>query len=259
MGRRELASGLLALSVVGATAVPQRSRPPTFHLAKSSGKGTNMLTSAQAGRRLCSIFDSADPSHFPALVFPDPVGKAQSVGFQDFYLEGSGPFPCSSYQDEHHRLVFTFDLSPFDDIVDGVITLVVARSSTRTRASWNQDAKRTSRATQIGVAAKVPVVVIKNIAKGEQTTTVDDVELPAMTDGDAFDTGVNPVLKVNATQVINKMLRGQEPTRAFVVAGPHTLSTTDSQSLGNAGVLSWYEVARLRVIYCPNKNPRAPQ
>jgi hypothetical protein len=59
---------------------------------------------------------------------------------------------------------------------------------------------------------------------------------------------------------VKKMIGNQLPTRTFVVGGPHPVTGAPNQVFfDNDARFSWYEVRRLRVLYDPARNPRAPQ
>ena len=121
------------------------------------------------------------------------------------------------------------------------------------------DAPAISSATWLSVAAKPYTSDFVDLSTTTATPVVGTVELPDAVDGDPFDTGIQQVVKVNLTNFVRDMLAGKQPTTTFVVHGPHPMPSIANHFTDNDLKVTWYEVKRLRVIYAPSLNPRAPQ
>lgn len=191
----------------------------------------------------------------PKSIQPLRVGSAESVGFDDYLEPGTQPLPCDTFRAETRRTFFGFDLSKYATVVNAELTLVVERSLTRSGKVVSLEAPPVSHANKLGVATASLKVDGSNAGQ-----LLEDVaELPDAMDGDPFDTGTQPVVKVNVSTVVNRMLKGLVPTRTFVLTGPRAEPTPKAYYKDNEAALSWYLVKRLRVTYDAATNPNAPQ
>lgn len=157
------------------------------------------------------------------------------VGYDNFFKKGTNPFPCDDIRVQIFRGGVLFDLAQFDVIGTAELLFDVVASVARPEGAATPPA---SFATTLGIATQ---------AFTEHMLFDEEVMLP----------GGGPSFVVGVSSQVRDWITNARPNFGFVIAGPlMDLSTIPNN---NDARLSWYGNFRLRVLYNPALNPRAPQ
>lgn len=159
------------------------------------------------------------------------------VGHDNFFV--SGTF-CDRLRALTFRGVVDFDLSQFDSIVS---------------ANLMFDTQRSAERTGDGTLGRNPPKSFANTL-GLVTSPVNLTRLDYDTDAPL---GPGPLFDVAVTQQVKSWLDGSHPNNGFVLAGPLGLPGHSDPHENNEVKLSWYGNFKLRIVYKPASNPRAPQ
>ena len=159
------------------------------------------------------------------------------VGFDDYYSPGSGPLPCNDFRTAIFRGGLRFDLSPFDSIVSSDLLFDTAASVSRQNGESIGTIPGKSFATTLGVAT---------MAFTPKMPADNDVSL-----------GPGPAIAIGVTSQVKDWVGKVRPNFGFVVGGPRTAGADPYED--NDAQVTWYSNFRLRVVYVPAQNPRAPQ
>ena len=161
------------------------------------------------------------------------------VGYDDYFRAGTDPFPCDDVRFTVYRGWVKFDLSQFDSL--GVASLLFDLESFGTRVDGRavKSSPGNSVATVLGVATQSfsPELPYDNAAS-----------LPA---------GVN--INVGVGGQVRDWVSGSRPNFGFVIDTSRDRFNASYHPKDNELQVSWYTNFRLRVVYNPALNPRAPQ
>jgi hypothetical protein len=158
------------------------------------------------------------------------------VGFDNRY---SSTFLCDELRALTFRGLIDFDVSQFDSIVSASLTFEAQRSIERIHATTGQVPPK-SYANALGLA-------ISPITRH----LFYDTEAPLI--------GSGPSINVAVTQQVKSWLDGSHANNGFVVAGPYDLPSLSDYRENNEAKMTWYGNFKLRIVYKPASNPRAPQ
>jgi hypothetical protein len=168
------------------------------------------------------------------------VGNAQMmVGFDDFFKAGADPFPCDDVRAAVFRAGALFDVSPFDSIVSANLLFDTQKSVITIGIIRATQSPAKSQATKIGVGTKA------------FTTKMPDTNEASLPTGSSVNVGVSQQVRDWITKTV--------PNFGFVISGPRGLVDPQNPPKDNDAQVSWYTNLRLRVVYNPAQNPRAPQ
>jgi hypothetical protein len=170
----------------------------------------------------------------PSTSFSPGTGQIM-VGFDNFF--DGGTF-CDRIRAQVFRGVIEFDVSQFDSIVGANLIFDVQRSIERINETVAQNPAK-SFATTLGLAT--PPLTGKLLF---------DTDAP-LSGGPSFDVGV--------TGQVKSWVDKSHPASGFVLAGPTGLVDPGNPPENNEAKVSWYGNFKLRVVYNPGLNPRAPQ
>lgn len=173
----------------------------------------------------------------PASSF-SPGPRQIIVGFDNFFEAGSDPFPCDDIRAVVFRGAVPFDVTQFDSVVTVELLFDAQSSIVRNSGGTAGTIPGVSHATTLGVATP-PLT--------GQLLFDNDASLPG---GSSFNIGVSG-------QVRDWI--GGKPNLGFVLAGPTGLVNPSNPPENNDAKVTWYGNFRLRVVYNPALNPRAPQ
>jgi hypothetical protein len=174
--------------------------------------------------------------HPPPSPFSAGAGRVL-VGFDDFFKPGTDPFPCDDIRAVVFRGGVLFDVSQFDSIVTADLLFDTVDSVTR--GGGPVGPPPISQATTLGVATQA------------FTNTMpfdNEASLPA-----------GPAINVGVSGQVRDWVLKNRPNFGFVLAGPRGLVDSSNPPKDNDAKLSWYSNFRLRILYNPAQNPRAPQ
>ena len=157
------------------------------------------------------------------------------VGFDNLYNRG---MLCDELRALTFRGLIDFDVSQFDSIVSANLIFETQTSIERIHATTGQHPPK-SYANTLGLAF-LPI-----------TRRLD------------YDTGApldpGPSHNVGVTSQVKSWLDGSHPNNGFVLAGPFDHPTLSDYRENNEAKMSWYGNFKLRIVYSPASNPRAPQ
>jgi hypothetical protein len=224
-----IATVLLLQGCEGCT--PQRVK--TLELRPMPGMATGM-TGFAGSVGACLSAGSVPP---PAR--REGPGQVQ-VGFDNFFREGSGPFPCHDVRAVIFRGRVPFDLSQFDAIVAAQLKFDAQGSFRRDGGgAFISQLPPASYATTLGMATTPPNSVLPFDT---------DATLPAL-----------PSIDVAVTSQVRDWVENGRTNFGFIIAGPVLTFDPNDPPKNNDARLSLYGNFRLVVTYVPEKNPRAPQ
>jgi len=168
-----------------------------------------------------------------------PGANQIMVGFDDFFNPGSDPFPCDDIRAAIFRGGVAFDVSQFDSIVGANLLFDTASSIDRSGGQTTGQIPGKSFATTIGVGTKV-------FSSGMPDDT--EASLPP---GSSIDVGVS--------SQVSDWVSKTRPNFGFILWGPRGPADPSNPSKDNDAQVSFYTNFRLRIVYNPAQNPRAPQ
>lgn len=228
--RLNITRTLLALCVLSLTACdkcPPRVKLKTLDLTPTRrGQAGPGFAGTQG---ICIGADAPPPTSF------SPASGQVMVGFDNFF--NGGTF-CDRIRAQVFRGLIDFDVSQFDSIISANLIFDTQRSVERINETVGQNPPK-SFATTIGL--------------GTPPITADmlfDTDAP-LSGGPSFDVGV--------TSQVKSWVDGSHPNAGFVLAGPTELIDPNNIPENNEAKVSWYGNFRLRIVYNPAQNPRAPQ
>jgi hypothetical protein len=172
----------------------------------------------------------------PLSPFSPGAGEAL-VGFDDFFKPGAPPLPCDSIRVTVFRTGVLFDVTRFDSVAGASLLFDTSRSVVRT--GGNETDGATSVATVLGMG-----------------TMTFSSAMP-YTNETALTPGSGPQ-NIGVSSQVRAWITHAQPNFGFVIAGPHDADQANPPSDNDAGV-SFYTNFRLRILYNPAQNPRAPQ
>lgn len=178
---------------------------------------------------ICIGADAPPPTSF------SPGSGQIMVGFDNFFDEGSF---CDRIRAQVFRGVIDFDISQFDSIITANLLFDTQRSIERANETVGQNPPK-SFATTLGLAT--PPLTGKLFF---------DTDAP-LSGGPSFDVGV--------TGQVKSWVDKSHPNSGFVLAGPTDLVDPGNPPENNEAKVSWYGNFKLRIVYNPALNPRAPQ
>jgi hypothetical protein len=165
-------------------------------------------------------------------------GKGQvMVGFDNFFAAGSKPFPCDDVRAAVFRAGVLFDVSQFDSIASADLLFDTQTSISR---SGSTTTSAPSVATTLGLGT------------GAFSTAMPD-------DDEASIAGLTGSIDVGVSGQVHDWITNAHPNFGFVIWGPTGLVDPGNPPENNDAKVSWYGNIRLRVVYNPAQNPRAPQ
>jgi hypothetical protein len=195
------------------------------------------VTSSPTGRSglsgskgFCIVAGQPPPSPFSA-------GPGQIlVGFDDYFKKGTEPFPCDDVRNAIFRGGLLFNLGPFDSIVSASLLFDAAASVLRQGGGSVGTIPGKSFATTLGVATQA--------------------FSSKMLDDNVVSLGTSANTDIGVTSQVKDWIEKARPNFGFVVGGPRFAGGVFED---NDAQLTWYSNFRLRVVYNPAQNPRAPQ
>jgi hypothetical protein len=161
------------------------------------------------------------------------------VGFDDYFKPGSNPFPCDDIRVAVFRGGVRFDVSQFDSIVSADFIFDVSRSISRTGGGET-----------VGTVPGKSFATVLGLATQPFTSAMPYDDEASMPTDSSIDLAV-------ATQV-RSWVDKSHGNFGFVIAGPRDFNPS-SPAEDNDASLSFYRDFKLRIIYNPAQNPRAPQ
>jgi hypothetical protein len=173
---------------------------------------------------------------------PITMGTGEvKVGFDDFFRPGTDPFPCDDIRNAIFRGGVRFDLSQFDEIVSANLLFDTARSISRTGGGpIINETPPISHATTLAMATQ---------AFTSQMLADNEVILPG-----------GPSINIGVTSQARDWVSKSRNNFGFVIFGPRgPVSGMSSMLRDNDVAVSVYGNFRLRIVFNPAKNPRAPQ
>lgn len=221
---------LLTILLIGCLGCPVKLK--TIDLTPTSiATGTSGVSGSSG---FCISAGNPPPSSFS-------VGSAQAmVGFDDFFKAGADPFPCDDIRAAVFRAGVLFDVSPFDSIVGANLLFDTQKSVVTLGFLRASQTPPLSQATAIGVGTK---------AFSTRMPDTNEASLP--TGKSSVNVGVSAQVRDWITKTV--------PNFGFVISGPRGLVDPQNPPRDNDATVSWYTNLRLRVVYNPAQNPRAPQ
>ena len=173
----------------------------------------------------------------PTSFSPGP--RQVMVGFDNFFEAGSDPFPCDDIRAQVFRGAVPFDVSQFDSVVSAELLFDTQGSIIRSGGETTSTSPPTSHATTLGVAT------------------------PPLTANLFFDNDASlaggPNINIGVSSQVRDWVDKSKPNLGFVLAGPTGLVDSSNPPENNDAKVSWYGNFRLRIVYNPALNPRAPQ
>jgi hypothetical protein len=216
---------LLTLIAAGCNGCPA----VTLKTLDLPGRPSTGRSGPAGARGVCLSKPNLTPSAFAA-------GPSQIlVGFDDYYKAGTNPFPCDEFRSQIFRGGLLFDLSPFDAIVSASLLFDTASSVSRQNGESLGSIPGKSYATTLGMATQA-------------------FSAPMFADNDA-PLGPGPTFDIGVTSQVKDWVAKARPNFGFVVGGPRSAAIYED----NDAQVSFYQNFRLRVVYNPAQNPRAPQ
>lgn len=161
------------------------------------------------------------------------------VGFDDFFNPGTDPFPCSDIRDAIFRGGVAFDVSQFDSVVSADFLFDTANSVNRSGGETTGQIPPKSVATTLGV--------------GTQAFS------PAMPDDNEASLPSGPNIDVGVSGQVRDWVSKARPNFGFVIWGPRGPVDPNNPPEDNDAQVSFYTNFKLRIVYNPAQNPRAPQ
>jgi hypothetical protein len=161
------------------------------------------------------------------------------VGFDDFFKPGSDPFPCNDVRDTIFRAGVQFDVSRFDSIVGANFLFDTDSSIDRSGGETTGQNPPKSVATTIGLGTQ---------AFSAAFPDDDEASLPA-----------GPNIDVGMSSQVREWITKAHSNHGFVIWGPRPPIGPGTPPEDNDAQLSFYSNFRLRIVYNPAQNPRAPQ
>lgn len=161
------------------------------------------------------------------------------VGFDNFFKPGTPPLPCDNVRAAVYRGGVFFDLSQFDAIVSADFLMDTVNSVSRSGGEFVGTTPPISYATTLGIATQ---------PFSREMFFDNDVPLPA-----------GPTIDLDVSIDVRAWVDKVRPNFGFVLAGPTELVDRANPPKNNDAKISWYGNFRLRIIYNPALNPRAPQ
>jgi hypothetical protein len=195
---------------------------------KSHATGTSGIRGSMG---FCLSAGNPPPSSF------SPGSGQVMVGFDNFFKPGTDPFPCNDVRAQVFRAGLTFDVSQFDSIVSSDLLLDTQASLSRTG----------------GVTGSTPSVAT-TLGEG-----VGPFNSAMVDDNEASIAGLTGSIDVGVTGQVKDWLSNAHPNFGFVIWGPTGTVDPNNPPENNDAKISFYGNIRLRVVYNPAQNPRAPQ
>lgn len=227
--RRLLVLPLLGLMLAGCAPV----RLKTLALTPSA------MATARSGvtgsKGFCLSAGEIPPSAF------SPAASQVLVGFDDYFVAGSDPFPCDDIRALNFRAGVRFDLGAFDRLSIATLRFDTASSIERHGNGTIGTAPGKSLATTLGVA-------VLPLGSSTEMPSTNEAGLPG---GSAISITVSG-------QVADWVMNGVA-NNGFVIWGPRPPFDRSNPPKSNDAVLSFYQNFQLEVVYNPALNPRAPQ
>jgi hypothetical protein len=204
----------------------------THELEPSNNVATG--TSGFAGSKgFCTSDGHPPPSGF------SPIPGAAMVGFDNFFRAGTQPFPCDVIRAAIFRGGILFNLNQFDSIFLATLTFDSLKSASRSGGNSSViESPPISHATTLGIATE-------NLSS--KMLFDNDASLPS-----------GPSINANVTSQVRDWVDQSRPNFGFVIAGPREVDKANPPR-DNDAQISWYNNFRLRIVYNPALNARAPQ
>jgi hypothetical protein len=175
----------------------------------------------------------------PAPPFGTGAGEIK-VGFDDFFRYGSDPFPCHDLRNSIFRGGVRFDLGQFDNIVSAELLFDTVRSMSRAGGGpIINEAPPVSHAATLSVATQ---------AFTSQMLADDDAFLP-----------LGLAINIGVSSQVRDWVSKSRPNFGFVFGGPRGPVSSASMFRDSDAMVTIYGNFRLKVLYNPALNPRAPQ
>jgi hypothetical protein len=222
---------MAALTVSGCQGCP----PVTLKTLDLNPTSLAVGTSGVSGSTgWCLSAGNPPPSTFSA-------GKGQLMaGFDNFFKAGAPPFPCNDVRAVVFRSGVLFDVSQFDSIVSADLLFDTQNSISRSGSETTPQSPPASNATTLGVGTKT------------FTTAMPD-------DNEASIAGLSGAIDVGVSSQVGDWVTKARPNFGLVIWGPHGPVDPNNPPEDNDAKITWYGNFKLRVIYNPAQNPRAPQ
>jgi hypothetical protein len=186
-----------------------------------------------------SIGYCLSPGNPPPTSFSPGPGQVM-VGFDDYFKHGTDPFPCNDVRAVVFRVGVIFDLSQFDSVASADLLFDTVASVSRSNGETVGQNPAESFATTLGLGT------------GPFTSAMpDNNEVSLTPTSGSVDIGVSSQVR----DWVNKV----SPNFGFVLWGPKGPVDPSNPPEDNDAQVSWYANLKLRVVYNPAQNPRAPQ
>jgi len=160
------------------------------------------------------------------------------VGYDDWFKAGANPFPCDDLRATNFRGGISFDLSQFDTVATAELLLDAQRSVERSNGEIASAVPPRSFATTLGVGTQPFSSFMPD---------TNQASLPS-----------SASLVVTVSGQVSDWVTKVAPNFGFVLGGPRG-SFGSNPPKDNDAKVTWYGNVRLRLLYNPALNPRAPQ
>jgi len=187
----------------------------------------------QGSKGYCLSSGNPPPTSF------SPGANQIIVGFDDFFRPGTEPFPCDDIRAAIFRGGVAFDVSQFDSVVSANFLFDTASSIARSGGETTGQNPAKSVATTIGVGTQP-------FSSGMP----DDIEA-SLPSGPSIDVGVSSQVRDWVSKTRTNF--------GFIIWGPRGPANPGNPPEDNDAQVSWYTNFKLRIVYNPALNPRAPQ
>lgn len=170
-----------------------------------------------------------------------PAQEGQAiVGFDDYFAEGTPPFPCDEIRAVSVRAIVKFPLEKYDSVLSAFLMFDTIRSIDRHAGMSLGTIPGKSYATRIGRA--------------------DPSDSAKIIDEQGLGWRTHPV-EVNVTSYLPAWLLNPQDNHGFIIADDRPVPRRDDPDAvprDNDALLSWYGNFRLRILYNVPDNPRTP-
>lgn len=174
----------------------------------------------------------------PPTAFSAGPGQVM-VGFDDFFRAGSDPFPCDDFRATDFRAGVLFDVSQFDSVTAAELSFDTQASVARAGGGLIHQMPPISHATTLGVGTQ---------AFSAHMPANNEASLPG-----------GPAITVGVSGQVRDWVDHSRQNFGFVISGPRGPVDFHNPPKDNDAKVSWYGNMRLKIIYNPAQNPRAPQ